>query len=632
MNDLRHRYRFRALPLTAGNKPLDFGGGGIMGSVDRDGRITAINAYHPTHGYVTLTAAPPFPEDQRYNPQAVRAYRASLVDVAGFGLRFVSPIVEREAWLIEDAIPCIRLTLENGVTAEVITFVPVEEPVGVVQWWRFSEAGRFAYLAGRLSLQRCAYTQLTEGGPIPMPSVRTSIVYQRMGAVELKNADLGWAVALLGEGCVERDDGSVEFTSIDPIYPQVTLPGDTLPILKDTELLFGLGLNQTEATTSFLVLRDFSPDTLLMSTLDAWRKRWQGWRYGDHPLDLLLRRGLVYGLHCCVPVNDEATCIISDHQVLPLSWNRDAYYVALALLRWRADVAEVVRRHLLWIFEVAEQPGGAWGRAHLANGKIKDPAFQLDQQLFPLLELAEYIETTRDRALWERLSRNAVRTVDAICAREVPGRGLFSTEETPADDAAAMPYHLSSHILLWHTFRRLGALIGNDRLSGVIERVYEAIWREFVADREGRALFAYITDGAGKHQFYHDANDMPLALAPAWDFCPADNPIWRATMAFAFSPANQGGYYPGPKGGLGSVHTADSWPLGDVQAYIVARLTGNAAAEQETIERLRAVAQLDGALPEAYSAASGQVVSKHWFAWPGAALALCVNQLHMKEP
>ncbi len=57
MDDLRSRYRWRALKLAANGKPLDFGGGGINGSVDLNGRITAINAYHPVHGYMTLTAA-----------------------------------------------------------------------------------------------------------------------------------------------------------------------------------------------------------------------------------------------------------------------------------------------------------------------------------------------------------------------------------------------------------------------------------------------------------------------------------------------------------------------------------------------------------------------------------------------
>ncbi len=623
MDEFRSRYRWRMLDTDG--KPLDFGGGGINGSVDHNGRITAVNAYHPVHGYVTLTAASPFPEAERYNPAAVRAYRASLANIAGFGMHFTIPIVKREAWLIEEATPCIRLTLENDIAAEVITFVPLEKPVGVVQWWRFSEAGHFAFLGGRLSVQRCAYTQLTEGGPIPMPSLRSNIYYQRMGTVGVENPELGWSIFMSGEGCVARDDGMVEFTNTDPIYPQIVPLGATIPPQNETTLVLGLGLNQTEATNHFMALRDNPPEALLQSTLDDWHKCWQGWRFDNYSLDPVLRRGLVYGLNCCIPVNDEATCIITDHQLLPLSWNRDAYYVALALLHWRPDMAEVIRRHLLWMFQVAERSGEMWGRSYLVNGKLKDPAFQLDQQLFPLLELAEYTEVTGDKMLWDRLSQQVAQIVDALCAREI--QGLFPTDETPADDPVAMPYHLSSHILLWHTFRKLAALIESKDLSDIAERVYDAIWREFVAVYEGRKLLAYLTDGAGKHQFYHDANDLPLVLAPAWGFCPANDPVWLATVDFAFSLKNEDGYYPGTFGGLGSVHTPNTWSLGDVQAYIVAKLTNNLSAVQTVIERIQKVAQRDGALPEAYNAATGEVVSRHWFSWPCAALVLYFTQL-----
>jgi hypothetical protein len=61
-----------------GFKPLDFGGDGVTGSVDAYGRIIALNCYHPRHGYMTLSSAPPFPESERYNPAAVRAYRFGL--------------------------------------------------------------------------------------------------------------------------------------------------------------------------------------------------------------------------------------------------------------------------------------------------------------------------------------------------------------------------------------------------------------------------------------------------------------------------------------------------------------------------------------------------------------------------
>ena len=37
--------------------------------------------------------------------------------------------------------------------------------------------------------------------------------------------------------------------------------------------------------------------------------------------------------------------------------------------------------------------------------------------------------------------------------------------------------------------------------------------------------------------------------------------------------------------------------------------------------RLQAAAQWDGALPEAVAPVTNALISRHWFAWPGAAYA-----------
>ena len=62
-----------ALDPAGGIKPLDFGLDGVIGSVDANGRLIAL--IHPRHGFVTLTAADPFPEDRRHDPAEVRRYR-----------------------------------------------------------------------------------------------------------------------------------------------------------------------------------------------------------------------------------------------------------------------------------------------------------------------------------------------------------------------------------------------------------------------------------------------------------------------------------------------------------------------------------------------------------------------------
>ncbi len=579
-------------------KPLDFGGGGITGSVDRCGRIIALNCYHPQHGYVTLTCAPPFPESERYNPAAVRAYRSGLTALEGFGLQFDAEI-DSYAALDDGAIPHFQLMFADGSEAEVSTMACEG---GVIQQWDIE--GATFHWGGQFSLQRCAYAQLTEGGPLPMPSVETQARFKD-GLLTIENLALGWAAAVAGLPAEDE-------------WEQHTI-GPLMVRLKDQSanhivLAYGVGPTvQVAADNALRLVRDAE------HCIEQSRRRWKPiHRYGD---DLLLQRGLSYSLMMAVPA-DEGVCLLTDHMILPLSWNRDAYYVARALLGVRPETTDVVRRHLIWTFEQAQRADGAWARCYLANGYIKDAAFQLDQQLFPLLELAEYVLETDDRATLDRLQPHIKPLIEMLMRRKKPDAMLFPTDETPADDPIALPYHLSSHILFWRVLGQLSRLGLEGDWAGMAEQIRGEIDRAFIAEHEGTRLYAYATNGAGKCHFYHDANDLPLALAACWGFCSANDPVWRATIDFAFSDKNAGGYYDGR---LGSVHTRAAWPLGDIQELIIARATGDSEREQRASDHLRDAAQWDGALPEACDPATGEVVSRHWFAWPNAAL-VCLER------
>jgi hypothetical protein len=577
-------------------KPLDFGGDGITGSVDRYGRIIALNCYHPQHGYVTLTAAPPFPESERYNPAAVRAYRAGLAVLDGFGFQFDSEIFS-SAILEYGIIPVIHLTFGDGQEAEVWTMACEG---GVIQRWdMWNREGLAFHWGGQLSLQRCAYAQLTEGGPLPMPPIETFALLKD-GVLTIENPALGWAAAVAGLPAADEWEQSAD----GPIA--IRLNDQTF---HHTRLAYSFGPTPQIASDNALgLLHD--AHRYFDQTHHQWK---QIHVYGDN---LILQRGLSYSLMMAVPAG-EGICLLTDHMILPLSWNRDGYYMARALLGVQPETTDVVRRHLIWTFEQAQRPDGAWARCYLANGQIKDAAFQLDQQLFPLLELAEYVLETNDHATLNRLLPHVRPLIDMLTRRTKPDAMLFPTDETPADDPIALPYHLSSHILFWRVLRQLSRLGIEGDWAGMAEQIRREIDRAFIAQHEGQQIYAYATNGAGKHHFYHDANDLPLALAPCWHFVSADDPVWRATMDFAFSDKNVGGYYDGR---LGSVHTQAAWSLGDIQELIIARATEDEEREQRAIEHLRRAAQWDGALPEAYNPATGEVVSRHWFAWPNATL------------
>lgn len=613
LNPTLNAYRVRKLDPDAGVKPLDFGGYGINGSMNADGRIIAVNAYHPEHGYLTLTSANPFDEARRYDPDAVRAYRLELAAQAGFGLAFDAPIVAREAYLLEDVIPVVRLTLENGITAEGLTaVVSLFGRVFVVQDWHFSQPGHYARFTGTLRLMRCAYTQLTEGGPLPMPDTQTNVFYDKppVQMVTLENATLAWRATIHGtRGMTEQADGSVKFND-SRTYPQAD---DTSR--PSTHSAFKIGLYPATQHNAGMPI-DATHE--LHHALQASPRLWAGWPDLPAPVDAIARRGLVYGLNCCVPLPEgEAVCILTDHMLLPLSWNRDAYYVARLLLDM--GHSKLVRGHLLWMFEQAERVGSLWGRSYLATGRIKDHGFQLDQQIFPLLELAEAVSETGDNALLERLRPTVTAVLDALLAKKHNAMWLFPTDETPADDPIALPFHWSSHVLLWHTLNRLSALDITHDLIAAVDAIRAAIDAHFITQHTGQRLYAYATDGHGKHHLYHDANDVPLAFAPVWGFVPADNAVWRATVNFAFSDANEGGVY---HGALGSVHTPAPWPLGDAQEYLIARINGDDDRAESVLARLTHAAQWDGALPEAYHPDEYSVVSRHWFAWPSALWAI----------
>jgi meiotically up-regulated gene 157 (Mug157) protein len=222
--------------------------------------------------------------------------------------------------------------------------------------------------------------------------------------------------------------------------------------------------------------------------------------------------------------------------------------------------------------------------------------------------------------------------------------GLYVTEETPGDDAVEHPFHFSSHVLLWHTCTRLATLLESfpdisslqhSQLATQAELIKSATLMHFIGKHptSGQTLFAYLTDGAGRHTFYHDANDIPTLFALDWNFLttPTLHAIWSNTMDFGLSPLNDGGYYAeGKFGGLGSVHTKGPWPLGYAQEFIYAHLTGNESAKEDTWRRISGAMFWDGLFPEAVDCHTGDCVSKAWFSWPGsmigsALLRFCVK-------
>jgi len=560
--------RARRLDPARPYKPLDFGNGIVSGTVSAGGRILSLGIAHPRHGRVVLTDMEAFPDELRRDQAAVRRYRARLADPRreGFGLAIAA--AGGDASLVDERWPLGIVRSAGGATVEVLTLAPPGR-AGVLQraWITAGDVpvARPGRLTGEPLLARAAYPQLTEGGPLPPVAPGT------LGAA--------WCARAAG--------------------PDLIAPGER------AEVLLAVALGPSDQAARDEADRILGAAAEALSGTDNAGPPVDGAAPSRRHGDVIVERALSYCLDCAASaLGDGIVALMADHEILPLVWTRDAYYVARALLVLRPDdprARNAIAGFLRWLFERAERPGGWWPRSSLASGAVKDPQFQLDQQLYPLL-LA--LDADRHR-------NEARRALDRLLGRR--GRlGLIATMETPADDPLGLPYHFSSHVLLWHVLDRFGHPDADRLRADTVSHF----------TRDGRFAYAVGEGDAARH--YHDANDLPTVFAPGWRFCAVDDPVWRATIDFAWSAANEG-YVSGALAGLGSVHTLHPWPLGDLQDLVVARLVGEARRADGAASRLDAVATWDDLLPEAYDERTGAVASRHHFAWPNALRALLLS-------
>ncbi len=329
-------------------------------------------------------------------------------------------------------------------------------------------------------------------------------------------------------------------------------------------------------------------------------------------------------------------CLLADHRILPHSVNAEAFWQARLLLETWArgghdDDAAIVADHLRWLFLRCERPEGHWARAHHADGRPHDPAFRADQQLYPLLELADFASATGrlpelppDRS-WAELAGEAWSAVESALD---PATGLLPTESGPPGLPARHHLRAADQVLLWHTATKLAGVarqlgLAAPALTERAARTRAAFEAQLVTDGPLGRQWAGSMDGQGPAELTVDATDLPLALAPLWGFCKTGDRAWRTTMAFAFDAANPA-CVPGPAGGLGARRLPGTWTLGDILDWVAHGLMAEQGRADAALERLLRVAFSDGMLPQAYDPQGSGDVVRHWFALPGALLGALV--------
>ncbi|GIM47942.1 hypothetical protein DNHGIG_34910 [Collibacillus ludicampi] len=654
MQTMNLSYSLFPLLSVMNQKPVDVGCGRLSASIGSDGLIRSINYYHPSQGFVTLAPIGQFPNDKWYDSAFVRQYRRRLISdqVDGFGFRWKGNLQKQKVYQAEKKFPFFYDRFGEIDVSSLFLAVEEKEKAFLIQRIEVKNGGdqtvRVPFeVGGTFSLNRCSYGQLTEAGPIPIPPL-SNVMKVQQNHLLIMNAHLPATVDvyLFEEG---------EPLILSPMEKRADEP---ITYRHEAELHLKKGESRTIHIVYIAHTQVEGQPELHYSYVEELEAkafqhgpRWKKHNGQENITKFLIERNVNYIVSCCsIPVSDEHVCVITDHQLLPLSWNRDAYYMMQLLLEseknvnelfevsyeweWRNKIRQILRGHLLWMFEKAERPDRYWGRAYLTNGLCKDKVFQLDQQCYPLLELCDYHERFCDKETVQRLLPQVKDILNMMMEYKDDQKWIFRTGETPADDKVDYPYHFSSQVLVWHTLQQLATLnetfaFYEADLFEWADRVKQDCLDAFVTSHKDRELFAYLTDLKGNYQLYHDANDLPTVYAPIWGFCDRKDERWIHTMEFAFSPENKGGFYTGEFGGLGSVHTPHAWPLGDGQELLFSGLVEDSTRQDQVLCKLKQVVQWDGLFSEAIHEERGTVESRHWFSWPGAFIS-CVL-LYLKE-
>lgn len=563
-------------------KPRD-AGNGLLAASFTENAILAVSRPHPQVGMVEVTGAREFSEDHdRGIETMVRAYRAHLAS---------------------DSSAALQLFSDTPVTLEADA-----NTAGAGLAWTARSAGALS-VRFRGRLQRPPYAEITDIEP-PQPLPQDTIFEVDGPVLTLRSAALSADATIT----VSSPTGSVGWAEVAGGYECQAPGGPSTELSLSLELHVDGGLRAPRGGTYVVPVTTGSL------------------------ADRASQAARAYALGCCaLDVTEDATCVVTDHRLLPLSWTRDAYFIVLPLLLHGTPGSveeDVLRRHLNWLFGPARAEG-PWMRSHLTGGQVKDPGLQADQQLYPVLELVDFRRRfgrwpSTDLTHWQRGITAAFK--DLVVSSET---GLLVSEENPADDPAEYPHNFSTQVLFSEVLSRLGdvadelGLDGADlsRQAGAVREQSKALFR--VDTGSGGTAYAYEIDGNDGYRLYADANDLPTALAAAWGFCPPDDPAWRTTMKTAFDPA--GPYaLAGPFGGLGSVHTGGVWALGLIQELIFARATDDDERDKRVLHTLEELLSEDGMLPETADPETGEWLSRHWFGWPGAALACVLSSNELR--
>ena len=150
-----------------------------------------------------------------------------------------------------------------------------------------------------------------------------------------------------------------------------------------------------------------------------------------------------------------------------------------------------------------------------------------------------------------------------------------------------------------------------------------------VETEEFGKIYAYETDGLGRHLLMDDANSPSLLSMPYLRYCGKDDPVYLNTRRFILSKANPW-YFEGKAAcGVGSPHTGKNkiWHI----ALTMQILTSNDKAEKERCLDMLANTHAGlGYMHESFNKDDPADFTRSWFAWANSLFAQMLTEQVME--
>jgi len=374
-------------------------------------------------------------------------------------------------------------------------------------------------------------------------------------------------------------------------------------------------------------------------------------------------------------LDDGTTYVITGD--IPAMWLRDSAAQVETYLRWvRED--DVLRRTIRGLIAmqarmiVADPYANAFnerptGREQFPEDQTErsspwayERKYEVDSLCYPVRLLWRYLEASGDTSVCTAGVRAALDTIRATWRREQ--RRCDGTPygfhrpnahvawDTLSHDGRGAPVGYTG--MTWSGFRpsddacTYGYLIPAQQFAAAVLRymadLYRQVWHDAAAAQDAEQLrieiedginrhavvehpefgrvYAYETDGLGRHLLMDDANIPSLLSAPYLGYCQHDDPVYQNTRRFVLTPANPhfvSGRY---AAGVGSPHTrlGGVWPL----SLIMQGITATDRAEQEQVlAMLTAIDAGTGYMHEAVDPDDPARFTRPWFGWANSLFA-----------